>query len=167
VARPIARHGQPRHDRRPREISPRPCPIRAQDDQLKVAEKTSLHSGHECHLHRLGVSAPPRPLDSCHPLDRGRRVQAREATAHGLGQDTADSAETIGRRGYRRVPKSGSNHPRRMASSGQPTADRRRFVGLHHEPASSLCRYRPFQYRSPGCNFDAGTSPIGGDHDAL
>ena len=42
VADPAARHGQPDHDRRHRQIRPRPGAIRAQDDQLKVAEKTSL-----------------------------------------------------------------------------------------------------------------------------
>jgi len=41
-ARPAANHGQPDHDRRHREIRTRPHAIRAQDDQLKVAEKTSL-----------------------------------------------------------------------------------------------------------------------------
>ena len=40
VARPAASHGQPDHDRRHRQIRPRPRAIRAQDDQLKVAEKT-------------------------------------------------------------------------------------------------------------------------------
>src|SRR6266540_7104170 len=43
VARPAARHGQPGHDRRHRKIRPRPGAIRTQDDQLKVAEKTSMH----------------------------------------------------------------------------------------------------------------------------
>jgi hypothetical protein len=42
VAGTPAGHGQPDHDRRHREIRPRPGAIRAQDDQLKVAEKTSL-----------------------------------------------------------------------------------------------------------------------------
>jgi DDE superfamily endonuclease len=42
VARPAARHGQPGHDRRNRQSRARPGAIRAQDDQLKVAEKTSL-----------------------------------------------------------------------------------------------------------------------------
>ena len=37
VARPAARHGQPDHDRRHRQIRTRPHAIRAQDDQLKVA----------------------------------------------------------------------------------------------------------------------------------
>ena len=42
LARPAACHGQPDHDRRHREISTGPGAIRAQDDQLKVAEKTSV-----------------------------------------------------------------------------------------------------------------------------
>ena len=45
VAGPAAGHGQPDHDRRHREISARPRAIRAQDDQLKVAEKTSVGAG--------------------------------------------------------------------------------------------------------------------------
>src|SRR5208283_3023309 len=44
VARPAARHDQPDHDRRHRQIRPRPSAIRAQDDQLKVAEKTSIET---------------------------------------------------------------------------------------------------------------------------
>src|ERR1039458_5798459 len=42
LARPAARHGQPDHDRLHRKVRPRPGAIRAQDDQLKVAEKTSV-----------------------------------------------------------------------------------------------------------------------------
>ena len=42
VARPAARLAQPDHDRRHREISARPRAIRAHNNQLKVAEKTSL-----------------------------------------------------------------------------------------------------------------------------
>ena len=50
-------------------------------------------------LQASGALLLPRRLDSCHPLGRGRRVRAREATAQRLGLDTADSAGTIVQRG--------------------------------------------------------------------
>src|ERR1035437_463158 len=45
LAEAPAGHAQPRQDRRQIPGCPRPCPIRAQDDHVKVAEKTSLARG--------------------------------------------------------------------------------------------------------------------------
>jgi hypothetical protein len=66
LAHPSARHAQPRQDRRHRPGRPRPRPIRAQDDHIKVAEKTSILT------HR-------KPGKMCRPALHSARRRCRPA----------------------------------------------------------------------------------------